>query len=95
MNRFDRDWQKLVALARQAPRDPDEPVPPAGFATRVVARAAQPAAWSGLERFAWRGFLAAATCCLVVLAYSYFGQPGEFTEDGAIDDTVSELLALY
>jgi hypothetical protein len=94
MNRFDRDWQKLVTLARQAPRDPDEPAPPPGFATRVVARAAPPAAWAGLERFAWRGLLAAATCCLVVLAYSYFGPAGDFTDDGAIDDTVAELLAL-
>jgi hypothetical protein len=93
MNRFDRDWQKLVALARQAPRDPDEVAPPPGFVTRVVARATPPA-WPGLERFAWRGFLAAATCCLVVVAYSYFGQPGDVAEEGALDDTVSELLAL-
>lgn len=93
MNRFDRDWQKLVALAREAPRDPDE-LPPPGFATRVAARGAQPPAWAGLERFAWRGFLAATTCCLAVLAYSYFGQSRDLAEDGAVDDTVSELLAL-
>lgn len=94
MKQFDRDWQKLVALARQAPRDPDQGGLPPGFATRVVARAGQPPVWAGLERFAFRGFIAAATCCLVVLAYSYFGQSRDLTEDGVIDDTVSELLAL-
>ena len=94
MNRFDQDWQKLVAWARQAPgRDEGIDLPP-GFATRVAALGASAAAtpWGGLERLALRGFVAAAACCMAVVAYSYFGQTAEPSYDTAVDDTMLELL---
>ena len=96
MNRFDQDWQRLVALARQVPRDEDAAVPP-GFATRVAALAAaptSPASWAGLERLALRGFVAATACCAAAVAYSYFGRSPDLAEDAGIDDTVSEILDL-
>lgn len=96
MNRFDQDWQKLVALARQAPREADADLPP-GFATRVAALAAAPtsaSSWGGLERLALRGFMAAAACCVVVVAYSYFDRTASAADDVALDDTVGEVLDL-
>lgn len=96
MNRFDQDWQKLVALARQAPREEDADLPP-GFATRVAALAAAPttpAAWAGLERLALRGFMAAAACCVAVVAYSYFDPSANAADDVVLDDTVGEVLEL-
>lgn len=96
MNRYDQDWQKLVALARQAPADADETALPPGFATRLAALASQPPAppWAGLERLAVRGFVTAAACCAAAVAYSYFGQSPDFTEEASLDDTVAEFLAL-
>ncbi|MFZ5493922.1 MAG: hypothetical protein ACOZE5_01110 [Verrucomicrobiota bacterium] len=93
MNRFDQNWQKLVALARQAPVDDDAPLPP-GFATRVAAQAfTRPASpWGGLERFALRGFVAAAACCIAAVAFSYFDPGAEPGYDTALDDSVLELL---
>jgi hypothetical protein len=99
MNRFDHQWQKLAALARQAPADPDTALPP-GFATRVAARAvaSSPASgpWFALERFAFRGFIAAAACGVAAVAYGF---PSLTTD--SIDlyatgtaDTVVELLDL-
>ncbi len=97
MSRFDHDWQKLVALARQAPPAVDEVMLPPGFATRVAALSADlpaPTGWGGLERLALRGFVTAATCCAAAVAYSYFGQNPEFTEEAALDDTVAVVLEL-
>ncbi len=96
MNRPDQDWQKLVALARSAPADGDEPMLPPGFATRMAALAGRtpPAPWAGLERFALRGFVSAAACAAAAVAYSYFDQSHEFTEEVALDDSVAEFLAL-
>jgi hypothetical protein len=71
MNRFDHQWQKLTALARQAPVAPGEL--PYGFATRVAAQAAAlPSApgWS-LERFALRGLLLAAVCSVTAFAFNF------------------------
>jgi hypothetical protein len=97
MNRFDQNWQKLVALARQAPPMDSEPLMlPPGFATRVAALAATtPAApWGGLERLALRGFVAATACCAAVVAYSYFGQAPDPIEDPALDETLHAMLDL-
>lgn len=71
MNRFDHQWQKLTALARQAPAAPGEV--PYGFATRVAAQAvALPAApWLPLERFALRGLFLAAVCSVAAVAFNY------------------------
>jgi hypothetical protein len=96
MNRFDQDWQKLVALARQAPPSADEPMLPPGFATRVAALAATtpPAPWGGLERFALRGFVAATACCAAAVAYSYFGHSTDISDESELDDSVTEFVAL-
>ncbi|MBI2815187.1 MAG: hypothetical protein HYX71_12995 [Opitutae bacterium] len=96
MNRFDCQWQKLTALARQAPADPGADTPH-GFATRVAARAAAlPAAtpWRAFERFAFRGLVAAAACCLAAVAFNY----SEFSADptdsyvNSTADSIDELL---
>lgn len=98
MNRFDHQWRKLTALARQAPAEPGAAAP-YGFATRVAAQAvALPAdtPWLSLERFALRGLVAAAACSLAAVAFNY----PELTSDlpdsyvsGAADSIV-ELLDL-
>jgi hypothetical protein len=96
MSQFDQQWQRLTALARQAPADRDIAVP-AGFATRVAARAAAtPAAgpWSTLERFALRGFLAAAACSVAAAAFNYLGATPDLPEDVGLDETMSVWLDL-
>jgi hypothetical protein len=98
MNEFDQQWHKLTALARQAPADPGAGLPP-GFATRVAARAAAaPAAgpWFALERFALRGFIAAAVCGVAAAAYglpSLSTEPIDLYATGTAD-TVVDLLDL-
>jgi hypothetical protein len=96
MKRFDQDWQKLVALARQAPPAADEPMLPPGFATRVAALgvSAPTAPWGGLERLALRGFVAATACCAAAVAYSYFGHSTDLTDESDLDDSVTEFVAL-
>ncbi len=95
MNQFEHQWSRLTALARQAPTDRDIAAP-AGFATRVVARAstAGPASgsWAALERFALRGLFAAAACGVAAVAFNYFGASPDLPDDGELDETVSVLL---
>lgn len=96
MNQFDHQWQKLTVLARQAPVDRDYALPP-GFATRMAARsAAAPAVgpWFTLERFALRGFLAAAVCSVGAIAYSFPSLTSDQTDIYATGtaDAVVELL---
>ena len=71
MNRYDHQWQKLIALARQAPADTG--AAPYGFATRVTAQgfALPPAPWLSLERFALRGLLVAAVCSVAAVALNF------------------------
>jgi hypothetical protein len=71
MNRFEHQWQKLIAAARQAPADGGSA--PYGFATRIVAQAvALPVApWLSLERFAVRGLFLAAVCGVTAVAFNY------------------------
>lgn len=96
MNSFNQDWQKLVALARQAPPAGDDLIVPPGFATRVAAlAAARPASpWGGLERFALRGLVAAISCCAAVMIYSYFGQGSELLDEAELNDSVAEFVSL-
>jgi hypothetical protein len=96
MNRFDHQWQKLTALARQTPDDRDT-VAPLGFATRVAVRAASAPAgnpWAVFERFALRGLIVAATFGVVAIALNYAAFTSEPSDDYATTDTVSELLDL-
>jgi hypothetical protein len=94
MNRYDRQWQKLVALARQAPAEAG--AAPYGFATRVTALAVAqaPAPWVPLERFALRGLLLAAVCSAAAVAFNFtalFSDQAELYTTGTTD-TVVELL---
>lgn len=98
MNRFDHQWQKLTALARQAPAEPGAAAP-YGFAPRIATRAAAlPAGtpWLSLERFALRGLVAAAACSLAAVALNYT----ELTSDqhdsyvSGSADSIDELLDL-
>ncbi len=87
MNQFDHQWQRLTALARQAPADRDTVIP-AGFATRVtaVANAAPlPNPWAVLERLAWRGFVAAAVCGVAAVAFSFSGLMSDGSDDVPAD----------
>lgn len=87
MKHFDEKWQKLTTLARQAPAE-TAPAAPYGFATRVVALAqATPPSnpWSVLERFALRGFVAAAVCGVAAIAFSYSGLLPESGDDIPVD----------
>jgi hypothetical protein len=96
MNRFDHQWQKLTALARQAPDDKDARAP-LGFATRVAARAAAAPAdspWAVFERFALRGLVVAAAFGVAAVAFNYTALTSESSDDIASTDTVSELLDL-
>jgi hypothetical protein len=79
MSQFDQQWQKLTALARQAPAENDCAIP-LGFATRAAARAVAVSAagpWLYLERLALRGLLAAGACCAAAVAYNF----SELTSD--------------
>ena len=96
MNRFEHQWQKLTALARSAPVEP-EAAAPYGFATRVAALAAAlPAGtpWHAFERFALRGLVAAAACSLAAVVFHYTAATTDSTDDLALTDTVSEMLDL-
>ena len=96
MNSFDRQWQRLTALARQAPAHGDVAIP-TGFATRVAARAsALPAGtpWQFLERFAVRGLVAAAVCSVAAVVYNFSILSSDQADTYATGttDTVAELL---
>lgn len=96
MNRFDHRWQKLTALARQAPADRASAAPP-GFATRVVARAAALpplSPWACFERFALRGLMVAAAFGVAAVALNYYPPAAESADDYAATDAVSEILDL-
>ena len=98
MSSFDHQWQRLTALARQAPVAGDVTIPP-GFATRVAARAvALPAgtAWQFFERFALRGLVVAAVCSVAAVAYNYSNLAPDQADTYATGttDTVAEMLDL-
>ena len=96
MNNFDHEWQKLTALARQAPDERDAALPP-GFATRVAARAAAAPAdspWAVFERFALRGLVVAAAFGVAAIALNYSSLTSDPSDDYTTTDTVSELLDL-
>jgi len=96
MNPYDHQWQKLTALARQAPDDRDTSAP-YGFATRVAGRAAALSAGSpsaAFERFALRGLMVAAAFGVAAIAFNYSSFSTEPSDDYAATDTVGDLLDL-
>lgn len=95
MNRFDHQWQKLTALARQA-GDNRDAAAPYGFSTRVAAQAVlTPAApWAAFERFALRGLLVAAAFGVGAIAFNYSTILGESADEYAATDAVGEMLDL-
>ena len=96
MNRFDHQWQKLTAVARQT-ADARDTSPPPGFATRVAARAAAAPAdspWAVFERFALRGLVVAAAFGVAAIALNYSSLTSDPSDDYTTTDTVSELLDL-
>ncbi|MDI1319292.1 MAG: hypothetical protein PSW75_03735 [bacterium] len=95
MNSFDRQWQKLTALARSAPVEPG--AAPHGFATRVAAQAAAAPAlgpWAAFEHFALRGLVVAAAFGVAAIAFNYSSLMSDQSDDYASADTVGELLDL-
>lgn len=94
MNRFDHQWQKLTALARQAPLE-DAARAPFGFATRMAATglAQRPSSpWARFERYAFRGLLAAVMVSAAAVAFNFTTAPAGQDEFLFADDTVSQIL---
>lgn len=92
------NWQKLVRLARRAPK-PVEAAVPFGFATRVAARWAggespAPSAWDVLEAFSLRSLVVAGALMVAVLFTSYdIATPGwtqQYTVADATFDPIFE-----
>lgn len=97
MNRYDQQWRKLTALARQA-GDSRDTTAPYGFATRVAACAgALPygAATVLFERFALRGLMVAAACGLAAIGFNFTTLTTYTQTDAYVAaDMVGELLDL-
>ncbi len=97
MKNTHRTWERLAALARQAPVGEGDPGASPGFATRVAAlafAAPVPSPWALLERFALRGLLAAFALTAAAAAYNFTGPSGDHDDDLVATDTVGELLDL-
>ncbi|MBI3886171.1 MAG: hypothetical protein HY302_10635 [Opitutae bacterium] len=95
MNKFDRQWQKLAALARQAPAGDGSA--PYGFATRLAAAGlAAPAegAWPGFGRYARRGLLVAAMVCVAAVALNLPAVFGSRDDEVELDDAIVQVLDL-
>jgi hypothetical protein len=96
MNRFDHQWRKLTALARQA-REARDASAPYGFATRVAALAATaPAASLGtaFERMALRGLFVAAAFGVGAMVFHYSTILSEPSDEYAATDAIGEMLDL-
>lgn len=96
MNKFDQKWQKLIALARQAPANADMSAP-YGFATRTVSLAMAaplPSISAVFGRFALRGLLAAATLSVAAVAFNFTAVAGGQDDETVVDDTISQELDL-
>lgn len=95
MNKFDQQWRKLTALARQA-HDPRDTAMPYGFATRVAARTATPPfslSSMAFTYFALRGLLVAAAFGLAAIAIDYSTYVTSTQTDAVVAaDMVGELL---
>ncbi len=95
MNRTDQAWSKLTTAARRAPEDASVAAP-YGFATRVAAlglAAPRPTMAALLEKFALRGFVAAAACSVAAAAFGYSSLTSEQEFESTTGDLVVEVLA--
>ena len=95
MNRFDQQWRKLTALARQS-NDARLTEIPFGFSTRVAAQASGMTFGPSsvpIERFALRGLLVAAAFGMAAIAVNY-GTLITSTQTDALvaADVVGELM---
>ncbi len=95
MNDFDQRWQELAAQARRASPPPADDPAPAGFATRVVARAKPVASpdWDDLWLRWARQSLAFMTACgalMLVLEFSA-RRPPTLGRTG-VENTVAQVL---
>lgn len=98
MKKFDQQWARLIALARQADAGPDLAAP-YGFSTRVAALAMggglpAPSVAAVLERLALRGLVAAGVLSLASAAFSYASLTSEHEDESAISDPVAEVLEI-
>jgi hypothetical protein len=98
MNDFDKDWQRLVAAARQAPRDGDEAAP-FGFSTRVAALAFERRpAGSMFGKYSLRAAWIACILAVVAVGANLSAILGAFSDDGGTlaqnDDPVSDVINL-
>lgn len=95
MNDFDQRWRTLATRARQVPVPPVDASAPAGFATRVLARA-RPGPGPGVEELwlRWvRTTLAVMTVCgVVMLALEVrAGRPATLDRPG-VENTVAQVF---
>lgn len=96
MNPNHEAWQRLTAAARRAPDEADTSAP-YGFATRMAARGLAaspvPAVSALLEKFAWRGLIAAVACSAGAVAFGYSTLSAEQEYETVTGDLVTEVLA--
>jgi len=100
MSEFDKQWQKLVAAARQAP-DTGDAAAPYGFSTRVAALAfaqGQPAP-SIFARLSLRAALVACLLALAAVGANYSAITSAFADEQPApaatgDDPVGEVINL-
>jgi hypothetical protein len=76
MNKHDRSWFRLAALARRAPRAEEVSVAPPGFATRVAAR------WMATRRsvseasiWEWLSVRSLAVACAITVVSTIVAWP--------------------
>ncbi len=96
MSDFDQAWRKLIAAARRAPPQADEPAP-FGFSTRVAALAfaAERPSPSPFARLALRAAVVSCLFALVAVAVNYSAIAGAFEDDTSVasaDDPVAEVV---
>ncbi len=96
MNDFASRWNRLTTAARLAPARA-EGAAPFGFATRVVARAWEPApalTWmAAMRRFSFRALWLAGVLMLASMAANYVAFASGEDDEQSVADPVSEVLS--
>jgi hypothetical protein len=95
MNRFDHQWQRLTARARES-ADIRETAAPYGFATRVAAQMTTlPATpWEAFERFATRGLFVAGALGLAAVIFDFSATKVDPWDEYPASDIVAAMLDL-